>query len=692
MRFLSSCIFFFLPAALFAQTNPNTVIQDTLPSNKQLDEVVVEAFQSKLQWKAVPAAVALIGAKEMNRYINTSLVPVFNTVPGIRMEERSPASYRLSVRGSLLRSPFGVRNVKVYWNDIPLSDGGGNTYLNLININNISSAEIIKGPAASVYGAGTGGAVLLRSALSFSDSVLNHFSTGISIGSYGLFQQQAGWTYTSPKFSSSLQQTHQQSDGYREQSGSRKDILTWQGNWQLKKQQLHFLVFYTDLYYQTPGGITLAQMQQNPKLSRQAAGALPGSIQQKAAIYNKTVFGAVQQEVDLGKHFSLRNFISANHTSFANPFITNYEKRGEANYGAGTHLIYQTRNTQTRFQWMNGAEWLYNHSLINNFGNRSGTADTVQYKDDIYALQWFAYSQAQITFHDTWVLVAGLSLNNQRYRYKRLTDANPQFVQKEISLVLTPRISILYRVSKDVSLYMLAAKGFSPPAIAEVRPSDGNYYGDLNAEYGWNYEAGIKGELLDQRLRFDVAAYFFRLQNAIVRRTNTTGAEYFVNAGETKQNGVEALISYQLIQNKKRWLKGANIWSSYSYQPYRFTNYQQGATNYSGNKLTGVPGNIWVTGIDIEAAKGLYANASVNAVSSLPLTDANDVFADAYQLVQFKMGYRSQLSKKKWDVFAGVDNLLNKRYSLGNDINALGRRYYNPAAGINFFAGMLYHF
>lgn len=692
MRFLSSLLFLLLPAALFAQTNTNNVVQDTLPNNKQLEEVVVEAFQSKLQWKAVPAAVALIGAKEMSRYINTSLVPVFNTVPGIRMEERSPASYRLSVRGSLLRSPFGVRNVKIYWNDIPLTDGGGNTYLNLININDISNAEIIKGPAASVYGAGTGGAVLLRSGLSFSDSVLNHFSTGISVGSYGLFQEQTGWTYTSQKFSSSLQQSHQQADGYREHSASRKDVLKWQANWQLKKQQLHFLVFYTDLYYKTPGGITLAQMQQNPQLSRQAAGALPGAIQQQAAIYNKTLFGAVQQEIELDKHFLFRNFVSANHTSFANPFITNYEKRGEANYGAGTQLVYQTKNTHTRFQWMNGAEWLHNHSLINNFGNRSGKADTVQYKDDIYAVQWFAYSQAQITFHDTWVLVAGLSLNNQRYRYKRLTDANPLFVQKEISLVVTPRISVLYRLNKDVSLYMLAAKGFSPPAIAEVRPSDGNYYGDLNAEYGWNYEAGIKGELFDQRLRFDVAAYFFNLQNAIVRRTNTAGAEYFVNAGETKQNGVEALISYQLIQNKKRWLKGANIWSSYSYQPYRFTNYQQGSTNYSGNKLTGVPGNIWVTGIDIEAAKGWYANASVNAVSSLPLTDANDVFADGYQLVQLKIGYRSQASPKKWDVFAGIDNLLNQRYSLGNDINALGRRYYNSAAGINFFAGMMYYF
>ena len=48
--------------------------------------------------------------------------------------------------------------MKVYWNEIPLTDGGGNTYLNLVDLNELTGAEIIKGPAASTYGAGTGGA------------------------------------------------------------------------------------------------------------------------------------------------------------------------------------------------------------------------------------------------------------------------------------------------------------------------------------------------------------------------------------------------------------------------------------------------------------------------------------------------------------------------------------------------------
>jgi iron complex outermembrane receptor protein len=659
---------------------------DTVFSSKFSDPaftgVTVEAFVSRTQWKTVPASVAMISSKDMNRYAGISLVPVLNTIPGVRMEERSPASYRLSFRGSLLRSPFGVRNVKVYWNGIPLTDGGGNTYLNLVDMGQIRGAEILKGPVASVYGAGTGGALLLQSAPYHTQTGADHsFNVGVTGGSYGLFYEQAAWEYKSYGFSSSLQQSHQQSDGYREQSGTRKDVVKYEAGWQWKQQQLHLLAFYTDLYYQTPGGITLAQMQTNPKLSRQPAGALPGSIQQKTAIYNKTIFGGVHHEAELGGNFSLRSFITGNHTSFQNPFITNYEKRDEKNFGAGTNLILRVKD----FQWMNGMEWLYNQSAIDNYGNRSGVPDTVQYKDNVFANQWFAFSQAQFTPGHRWNLTAGISINNQSYRYSRLTDPSPFYTTKSNKAVVTPRVALSYKLNNDISLYALAAKGFSPPALAEFRPSDGKFHGDLDAEYGWNYELGIKGELADQKLQFDIAVYFFRLQNAIVRRIDSTGAEFFINAGSTKQNGLEVMIKYDIVKRPASFVKSFTLWSSYSYQPYRFEDYQQGTAKYSGNRLTGVPRHIVVSGFDMTIAKGWYLNASVNYTSSLPLTDANDVYAEEYTLVQIKAGYRST---KRWHLFAGIDNLFDEVYSLGNDINALGRRYYNPATDRNIFAGI----
>src|SRR5258708_13431239 len=74
----------------------------------------------------------------------------------------------------------------MYWNGLPLTDGGGNTYINLVDFNSVASAEIIKGPGASLYGAGTGGVVLLGSPMS------NHNQLQVSAlgGSYGLQRYQ----------------------------------------------------------------------------------------------------------------------------------------------------------------------------------------------------------------------------------------------------------------------------------------------------------------------------------------------------------------------------------------------------------------------------------------------------------------------------------------------------------------------
>jgi iron complex outermembrane receptor protein len=40
------------------------------------------------------------------------------------------------------------------------------------------------------------------------------------------------------------------------------------------------------------------------------------------------------------------------------------------------------------------------------------------------------------------------------------------------------------------------------------------------------------------------------------------------------------------------------------------------------------------------------------------------------------------------EFFGGVDNLLDRKYSLGNDLNAAAGRYYNTATGRNFYLGI----
>src|SRR6478672_10961707 len=189
--------------------------QDTTSAttaSSALPDITVKAFEQGRRLKDIPGGINYIGKNNLQRFGPTSIVSAVNTMPGARMEERSPGSYRFNIRGSSLRSPFGVRNVKVYFNDIPITDPGGQTYLNQLGYYNFSSLEIIKGPGSSLYGAGTGGVMLVES---LTENEQAGIQTEYSTGSYGFQNIYASLSTGSKKLVSRGSFQHQESDGYR---------------------------------------------------------------------------------------------------------------------------------------------------------------------------------------------------------------------------------------------------------------------------------------------------------------------------------------------------------------------------------------------------------------------------------------------------------------------------------------------
>src|ERR1700684_1579824 len=162
------------------QVHPQVFLKDS-SDTRPLNSVVVKAYEQNRKLTEVDAPVSLVTKASLDRFSKLSILSAMNENPGVRMEERSPGSYRLNIRGSSIRSPFGVRDVKIYYNEIPLTDPGGNTYLNELSFYNFQSLEVIKGTAGSLYGAGIGGAVLISSMPAVWDKGLTIDYTG---GSY----------------------------------------------------------------------------------------------------------------------------------------------------------------------------------------------------------------------------------------------------------------------------------------------------------------------------------------------------------------------------------------------------------------------------------------------------------------------------------------------------------------------------
>ncbi|MFT3932837.1 MAG: TonB-dependent receptor plug domain-containing protein [Chitinophagaceae bacterium] len=675
------CCFLFICACFSA------LAQDTTTDTARvLANVTVNAFEQNKQLKEVSAAINLINKSQLDRFGNTSLVPAVNSTPGVRMEERSPGSYRLNVRGSTLRSPFGVRNVKVYWNDIPFTDPGGNTYLNQLSFFNVQSIEVIKGPAGSIYGAGTGGALLLQSQpVQFQPGIV----AGYTGGSYNTHAFNAQVNAGTEERRNSFTFSHQLSDGYRYHTNMRRDIGTWETQLKVSdKQQINTSFLYGDLYYQTPGALTLKEYTANPRAYRPVAGGLPDAEQAQAAINQKMVLAGITNHYHFSSAFHNTTTVYGGFVQFTNPTFRTYEKRSEPQFGGRTVFNFTHNIGKASIDWVAGAEMQKGFFNTKDYRNLGGKPDTLQTDDDINSWIYEVFLQTDVKLPGNWDITAGASFNRFHISDQRLSDPSLSVQQRTYSNEIAPRFAISKKIISNAWIYASVAKGFSPPAIAEVLPPSRTISTSLNAERGINYELGVKSNWLNNRLYVEINAFYFRLQDAIVQRQELNAANYYVNAGNTKQKGLESQLAYQLLSGNSHVFRQAKVWINHTWNDFRYDSFKQLAADYSGKQMPSVAKNTVAAGLDILLKAGFYANVTYYYSDPIAMNDANTDFATSYNLLGARIGYRKSFSHIAVNVFTGADNLFDVTYSLGNDINAAGGRYYNAAAGRNYYAGL----
>lgn len=682
-------IFFSLQLLFTVSCFSQEEITDT---SKILDEVVVRAFEQNRRPSNTTTMVKIIEFNNADRYNKTSLVNGLNSQAGVRMEERSPGSYRINIRGSSLRSPFGVRNVKVYWNDIPITDPGGNTYFNQFAYNNFSSIEIFKGPAGSMYGAGTGGLILINN--------FDRWQKGISIdyitGSYNLHNIFASTRFGNKENRNQLTYAHNQSDGYRVQTKMRRDNFSWQSQIKLSdKQQLTASLLFSDMYYQTPGALTLAEYNTDPKAARPAGGGFPSAINAKAAIYQKNITAGFTNLYSINSLFKNATTLYGAFAQIKNPAIRNYERRNEPSFGGRTVFTYKKKlainhsgQKETSFQLNAGGEFQQGYFITQVSKNKNGNPDTLQTNDDINYTTYSFFIQGDAAIRESWFVNTGISLNKTKVYFTRLSSYPVVKQVRSYKSELAPRISLKKIINEDLFLRATVSRGFSPPTMAELLPSTGAISTELEAEYGWNYEVTAGYDLFHNRLRLEATGFYFKLTNALVQRRDLSGADYFVNAGDVRQKGLE-ITGDLSVSTRKKFIDYLTINAAYTYNHFRYGSFVKGTTDFSGKNVPSVPANTFSLLADINFKNGLYTNITAYTAAKIFLNDANSASAEAYQLLGCRLGWKITLQKKiKLNFYAGVDNLLDEIYSLGNDINAAANRFYNAAPGRNYYVGL----
>ena len=648
-----------------------------------LPSVIIKAFEQNRKLKDVPAAINYIGKNTLDHFNASSIVAAINSTPGVRMEERSPGSYRLNIRGSSLRSPFGVRNVKIYYNDIPYTDPGGQSYFNQLGFYNFNSIEIIKGANNSLYGAGTGGVMLI-------ESLDDHMKAGgfaeYSGGSYALQNMYASITTASEKGISKIGIQHQQSDDYRDHSKLKRDVDTWNGLFHFGANRLLTTTFlYGDLFYETPGALTKAEFDADPEAARPGSGSIPGAVTANASIHQKMFVAGASYTQPITSNLQNKSTLYGMFTELRNPAISSYGKNSEPHMGGRTVFKFTRQLAITRVNVDAGVEFQEGFASVSIFKNVGGNPDSLRTYDDINNRQQFAFLQTSL-YRKDWTLITGASWNSLRVRFQRYSPAPSGDQSRMFNNGIAPRMMLMKKF-RSINVYAGVAKGFSPPTTAELLPTGGAINLGLNAEEGINYEAGMKATFF-KKVYVDINAFSFALKNTIVLRRNANGSDFYINAGSTKQNGIETSITGPLFISMPGFKNGV-WWLSHTWHNFHYKDFKQLSADYSGNRLPSVAPHTVASGIDISLKNGWLATLTYFYSDKIALNDANSEYAKAYHLIGAKLGYEQSLKNKiRYKIIVGADNLLDQRYSLGNDINGFGGRYYNAAAGRNFYASI----
>ncbi|RYZ15841.1 MAG: TonB-dependent receptor, partial [Sphingobacteriales bacterium] len=329
--------------------------------------------------------------------------------------------------------------MKMYYNDIPVTDPGGLTFLNQFAPSSFQSLEIIKGPASSLYGAGTGGAILARSAsLTAPGAMLQ-----LNAGSFDYRDLHAAVTTGSGKSTSTLGFQHQQHKGYRDHSESQRDLFSWTGNFHPGENAVLTTSFlYGELFYETPGALTLPEYELNPRSARPAAGGFPGSATARASIRQRTVIAGASYEQQLSSKWKNKTVLYGMFTELRNPTIRNYEKSALPHYGGRSFFQWNETFGATTIDLNAGGEWQQGSPSVSVHKSNNGNPDSLRTTDEIRNGQQLVFAQAGVSY-DNWLLTAGISYNRLQLEFERFNPASSGKQRRKLDAELAPRVALL---------------------------------------------------------------------------------------------------------------------------------------------------------------------------------------------------------------------------------------------------------
>lgn len=665
------------------------------PDPVTLDPVVVTATKRAERSFDVPASVDSIDGsiiRDGQPAINLSEPLV--RVPGIFAANRNnyAQDLQISSRGFGARATFGVRGVRLYQDFIPVTMPDGQGQTGSFSLLSAKSIEVLRGPFSTLYGNASGGVIAV---FTEDPTLVPVVEFAASVGSYQSYNAGLKATGTADGVGYVVAGNHFETDGYRAHSAATRDIvnakLVFNPGPDTRVTVIGSSQHQPDS--QDPLGLTQAQVDANPRQAdpatvlfntRKTVNQLQGGVAVEQALaadatLRVTGYGGTRQ---IGQYLALTG---AALTSSGG--VVNLDR----DYGGvGARLILRGELAGGPITFSIGADadrmLEKRQGFVNNFGAqgdlRRDEDDTVG-SGDVYAeLEWHALP--------AWSFTLGVRSSRVHYDSQDffIVAPNPDDSGQRTYTNTSPIAAVVWHAADTLNVYASYGQGFETPTFAEMayRPIGPGLNLDLNPATSNSVELGLKW-LPTPRQRVNVAIFNADTKQEIVVDTATGGRTTYRNASNTRRRGFEAEWDGDL---------GAGVTAhvNYSWLLAEF-----GESYVSGLPPVVVPAGAKLPGVPPQQAYGILnwtpggyfgfnAAIEVQYVGRIYANDRNTAFAPANTIGNARIGFAQQSGSARFAEYVRVNNFANVNYIGSVIVGDTNGRYFEPAPGRNWFAGV----
>lgn len=680
-------------------SSPLVWAEDLTQDVTVLPTLHVEATRTDTTYLQTPASVFRIDAPQVDTSSQVNLTEVVKGIPSLQLRNREnyAQDLQLSMRGFGARSTFGVRGIRLYVDGIPatMPDGQGQT--SNIDLSSLDHVEVLTGPFSSLYGNSSGGTILTSTKEGQGkDSIELSYSGGSHDKSRaGLVLQGGAKGANEPSYV--ISSSYFDTDGYREHSGAEKVLNNAKLSWNLDDgSKINWVTNYVKIHADDPQGLTRDQWNANPK-------------QQVPFLKQFNVRKDIEQTqtgVTWSKPINDKNELYAM-AYLGNRQVTQYQSIPKSTQDAsinhaGGVIDFERDYYGADFRWT-GKELLPNTTVSVGVALDAMDEDRKGFEnfnaDGIYGVKgklrrdedntlWNIdpYLQASWQFLPTWRLDTGVRYSNVHYKSEDRYLSNGDDSGKTDYNKVLPSAALSWQIVPELMAYVSYAKGFETPTFTEMayRPDGKSGFNfDLTASTSDTYETGLKSQ--NQFGDFTLAVFQTKTKDDIVSAGNSNGRSTFRNADKTLREGVE------FAWNKKLW-RDLTATASYTYLDATFDADIPALGNIvqipSGNAIPGIAKNQAYASLAWQPSHGLYGGVDVQYMDKVYVNDTNSDAAPSYSVTSANVGYAWVMGDWKVNSFARVDNLFDKNYAGSVIVNDGNGRYFEPADGRNWSAGL----